>query len=211
MDNNPSTVPPAPEGSGEGENVGQEEPKEPSFEEKALQMVNEATGRNYPDLETAQKAIKDTYSFVGDDTIKELKTKAQEFDKMKKRPLEGTAKAEEFYSKVDKMEFLLRHPDAEPYADIIGAIARDKGISWFDAYESSQGEKIKAIVEKEKKEKEAESPSFVESGQRLPEGKMAVSAEEFKKLPLEEQKKIVEKLPQWGEKIPRGILRSTKT
>lgn len=207
---NPTPVTPQP-----GEGVNDPPTEEVKPEQLVLNSINEATGRNYPTLEEAKKGLKETYGFVGDEVIAELRRKAQEFDKLKARPLQGTEKSEEFYKKVDKMEFLLKFPDARPYADMIGAIARDKGVSWFEAYETTEsGKKIQKIVEKDVEERKAAEPSFVTGGgARLAPSQQltGMSTEEFSKLPLEEQKKIIEKLPIWSEKIPKGTFRSKKT
>jgi len=214
MSDNPSTVPSEADVTSEGgENVGGET-QAPSYEEKLLQEINEATGRNYKTLEEAKKGIKETYSFVGSDVIAELRRKAQEYDKLKTRmEKERTPEVQqnEFYQKVDKLELVMKHPDVEPYADLVGAIAREKGISWIEAYEQTpEGKKIQAMVERDRKEKEKESPSFAESNQRIPGGKMGISREEFAKLPLEEQKKIISKLPAWNDKFPQGHFISSK-
>jgi hypothetical protein len=208
MNDNPTTVPSeANVTSEEGVNVGESQ----GSGQELLNKINEATGRNYTSLEEAMKGVQETYKFVGSETIAELRRKAQEFDKLKRRPLEGTEKAEEFYRKVDRMEFLLKYPDAEPIADLVGAIAREKGISWFEAYETTEaGKKLQKFVEREKKEREAARPSFIQSGQRLPEGQMAISPEEFSRLSLEEQRKIVEKLPGWNKEIPKTTFGSKK-
>ncbi len=213
MVDNPSTVPSggelAPE---EGENVAEEsQAPESSPEEKLLTEINQATGRNYANLQEAIKGIKETYSFVGSEVIAELRKKAQEYDKLKRQTLPPEEKAQEFYKKVDRMEFLLKYPEAESVVGLVAAIAKDKGMSYAEAYESTpEGKRLQKIVEQEKKEKEAAQPEHLVPGQRLGPGEISISLEEFSRLPLEEQRKIVSKLPGWSEKLPRGHFSSTR-
>ena len=169
-----------------------------------LKEVNEATGRNYQSLEEAKKGLKETYSFVG--SLGDVKEKARQFELLQKEKKTAKDEVEEKYAKIDRMEFLFQYPEAERVIEEVEALSKRKGISMKEAYDNSQ---LKKWVEKEVEEQEASMPSFVTSGQRLAPGQVGMSREEFAKLPLEEQKKIVEKLPGWGEKVSKGEYRSS--
>ncbi|KKK74928.1 hypothetical protein LCGC14_2878830, partial [marine sediment metagenome] len=75
------------------------------------------------------------------------------------------------------------------------------GVPMEQAYQDSS---LKKFVEKERKEQEAANPDIVTSGQRLAPGQASLSREDFIRLPLEEQRKIVERLPAWGQQLPKG-------
>lgn len=211
MDPNPSIVPPAPDVSaGEGENAPSPEggTDTPSPEETALKQINESSGRNYTTLDEALKGMKETYSFVGSEALKEIRDKAKKFD-LSSGPPTHEEKTEKFYGKVDRMEFLQLHPEAKEYTGLISAIAKDQDVSWEDAFESDEGKKVQTMIKRDQEESEPANPPFVTSGQRLPEGQTGLTKEEFSKLPLEEQKKIIDKLPGWLEPFPKGTFKSS--
>ena len=212
MVDNPSTVPPEPDVSPEGGENAPSAPEggteAPSPEETALKQINENAGRNYATLDEAFKGMKETYSFVGSDALKEIRDKAKKFD-LSSQPPSAEEKAEKVYGKVDRMEFLQLHPEAKEYTDLVGAIARDQDVSWAEAFDSDEGKKIQGMIKRDQEESEPANPPFVQSGQRLPEGEARMTKEDFSKLPLNEQKKIIDALPSWNEPFPKGTFKSS--
>jgi hypothetical protein len=198
MVDNPLTVPPE---KGEGENVEQG-----NTSQELLAKLNEKAGRNYDSLEEALDGVGETYAFVG--KLGEVKTKAKKYDEMQKAP---PRKEDEYYHKVDKIEFLHQHPEATSVADIVGTLAKTKNVSWEEAYEETQeGKNLQRFVKMDADAQAAKEPAMVESGIRLSGGKGPISKKEFSNLPLEEQKKIVSKLGMWGEKFPLGHFSTSK-
>lgn len=196
--NNLSNVPPETDViPGGGENVVEGQEEKP--EEQLLKGINEATGRDYKTLEEAKKGMAETYKFIG--SLGDIKEKAQAYDSLQTAKKTVKQEIDEKYDKVDRMEFIFNNPDAKDVVGDIASISKQTGKSMQEVYDNSA---LKRLVEKEKKEQEAAHPSFVASGQRLAPGEMAMSTEEFRKLPLEEQEKIVKKLPGWNEVIPKG-------
>lgn len=201
MDNNPSFVPSggdvAPE---EGENVNEGLPQ-------TLKEINEATGRNYSSLDEAKKGMQETYKFVG--ALGDVKKKAEAYDALQKAKMSANEQTKEQTMKVDKLELLYERPDLREFPDVVDLIlegARAKGKKASEFFDESP---LKGFIEKETKEKQAKNPQYTVPGQRLPEGEIGISPEEFNRLPLAEQKKIVEKLPGWNEPLPRGQHYST--
>lgn len=201
MDDNLSFVPSggdvAPEG---GENVSEGIPQ-------TLIEINEVTGRNYSSLEEAKRGIQETYKFVG--SLGDVKKKAQAYDELQTAKKTANQQQAEQSVKVDKLELLYERPDLKEFPDVVDLIlegAKAKGKKASEFFDESP---LKRFIEKENKEKQAKNPPYITSGQRLPEGEIGISPEEFSKLPLSEQKKIVEKLPGWNEPLPRGQHYST--
>ena len=194
MSNNlPTGVPPVSDVK-PGEDGGNVPPKGDTTE-ATLKAINEATGRDYQNLEEAQKGVKETYGFVGQ--MGDLKEKAGKWDAHEAKKTEKQRMKEgrtEESDKVDRLEFLFKNPDTKFVPGVendIQAVAKQKGMSMDEVYKDSV---FSRQVEAEKKSQEAAHPQGIEGG-RLPEGKAGVSLEDFKNLSQEEKDKIVKSLP----------------
>ena len=181
-ENNPSAIPGGDDvDSSEGENVSAPD---------VLSEINKASGRNYPSVDEALKGIRNTYSSVGEKKVApNLNVSVEDKSKPELR-----ADVEALKWRNDKLEFLFLNPEAIGYADEIGAIAHTKNIGWQEAYDNS---KFKSLI-KEKARAGEETP-VVETGQRITQtGKtVGLTRDEFSRLPLADQKRIVESLPTW--------------
>lgn len=102
----------------------------PKVEGLKLEEINSILGKNFTDVETAKKAIKDTFNYVGkkQDDVKEDLTKA------------GYMTKEEF----EKEIFFRDNPDHSKNKDVLEALAKTKGISLREA---SQHDSYKALYE----------------------------------------------------------------
>jgi len=163
----------------------------------SLEEVNKLMGREYKSLDEAQKGLEEQTSYVG-----KLGPKAAEWDKLQaqKTPVERSTEAEAVtIDKVSKMEFLIENPDAKAVADDVQAIAKQRGISMNEVYNSSP---LKKVVDNEVKSHQAANPTYVESG-RLPKGKEKITKDTFKNMSLEDARKLVEKTNAWNEPILR--------
>ena len=199
MEYNPSNIPSDAE-------LTSEEVEDVSTPDKEfLQKVNETTGRNYENMEEALKGLKETYSFVGDETIAKLREKASKFEELsqKEAPKKPQPEYQGMNDRLDRIEFLRKYPEAESVVDVVSSRARDKSVTFEEAY---IGSPLRSMVESEAKRlgKKAK-PGFIESGQRVSIGgtPVDISREEFKKLPLAEKRKIVSRLPGWNKPIER--------
>jgi hypothetical protein len=167
---------------------------------EALRLINESTGRNYLNLEEAQKGLSETYRNIG--ALSDIKDKAMKWDEHQaKKTIKqkvGDANSE-LYSRVDKMEFLNIHPFAKSVVDEIYSIAQSTGKRMEDVYNSSPV--FKQFVENERKSQEASKSQYAE-GDRLSPTVKGVSRDDFKNLPYDEQKKVVTKLDAWNKPIP---------
>jgi len=181
MDNTPN-VPSAPSVSAvEGGNV----------EAVIVEKFNKETGRQFKTVDDAVKSMKDTFDFVA--KLGDVKEKATKYDEMvKSKP--STSSDE----RVDKLEFIYKHPEAKDVVEDVAAIAKTKGTTYETAYESSF---LKKYVESEVEKQKGNAPMYVSPNQRIDANKGPISVEDFKKLTPEEQRKIVTQLPSWGRKV----------
>lgn len=110
-----------------------------------LAQINAATGRNYPDLDTALKAVGDTYKFVG-----------------QKPTSDGPVP--EVEARIKQMEddlFFSRHPEYEDYRPVISKMGSNPA-------EVIASEEFKTIYEKAKGYDESQSvKSVLHSNPRL--------------------------------------------
>jgi len=204
---NPSSVPPASDvNAGGADNVPTSKEEQ---DKQLLTNINESSGREYKTLEEAQKGVKDTYGFIG--KMGEVKDKAQRWDELQAKTSKTQDEiVKETYNpggRIDRIEFSTKHPEAASVIEDIASVAKAEGKSMAEVYQTSS---LKELVEIKKKEQEASNPDFVTSGQRLAPGQTKTSVEEFNQLSLEEQRKIIEKMPQWDEKLPKTSFSSTK-
>lgn len=181
-----------------------------SSESITLEEVNKQTGKDFKSLEEFWKADKEKEGFIGG--LGEVKDKAQKWDEAEAgKTITPQEKIKEEYSpggRIDRIEFNQKFPGTGAVVEEIASIAKARGKSMAEVYPDSYLEKS---VEKERKEQEAASPGVMTPGAKLPPGQLSMSVEDFNKLPLEEQRKIVEKLPQWTEKISEmGSFKSSK-
>jgi len=218
MVDNPTSVPGEPtfpadtspdKGSSEGVNANQEI----SPEQKILNQINEASGRNYASLEEAISGVKETYSFVGSEAMQEMQRLAKAGEKVlsRQKPQSSGERVEQLARQLEEIRFTQSYPEAKSIASLVGDIASKRNLSWEDAYtQTPEGKKLQKLVEIERKEQEAANPATVQSGQRLFGEGRAITRDEFSKLPLEEQRKIVSKLPTYEKIFPKGQYSSGK-
>jgi len=181
---NPSTVAQEAEpDSGAGENV--------SAEELSLKAINEATGRNYRTLADAKVGLKNTYDFVGEP--KEKKDKTPNNSSLRNE-------VEQMRDELSRERFIKEYPEAETVADEVVKMSKIKGVSPREYYEVSP---LKSVVERASSGGE---PSGIESGHRIamPTASGDMTIERFNNLPIQEQRKIITKLPEWNDAVPRG-------
>lgn len=102
----------------------------PKVEGLNLSEINAILGKNFSDVETAKKAIKDTFSYVGKkaDDVKQDLTK------------EGFMTREDF----EKEIFFRDNPEHAKNKDVLEAIAKTKGVSLKEA---SSNEAYKTLYE----------------------------------------------------------------
>jgi len=186
---------------------------QPSGEESkslTLEEINKQTGKDFKTIDEFLKSSKEAESFIGG--LGEIKNKAQKWDEMESRKqVTPQEKIQQEYSpggRIDRIEFNQKFPGTSAVLEEVASIAKARGKSMAEVYNGSY---LQKSVEKELKEQEAAQPGFVASGQRLPKGQTPYSIEDFNKLSLEEQKKIIEKtsLVQ-GESFPKGVFRSSR-
>ncbi len=163
--------------------------------EATLKAINEAAGREYKNIEEANKGIKETFGFVGQ--MGDLKEKAKKYDAIQEKKSQKQKEKDgrtEDTDRMNRLEFLFKNPDAKFVPGVendIQAVAKQKGISMEEVYKDSV---FSRQVETEKKSQEAASPQGIE-GSRLPEGKAGISLEDFKALSQEKKDEIVMSLP----------------
>jgi len=202
--NNPSGVPGSSlENAAEAENVN----GNPT--EGALAEINMATGRNYATLEEATKGVKETYSFVsGVGTVKE---KAQKYDEIQA----GKSAAEQAkdvnsdkWEKFDKQSFLYGNPQAASVADDVFAIAKAKNVTMEEAYNDSP---LKGFIDKQVAEQEPARGALAPSG-AIAGGANGgpVNRDEFNRLPLEEQRKLIGAFETSNQKVGKGVYHSSQ-
>lgn len=187
--NNPSDVPGGeditPAG---GENVNTPDP---------LAEINKATGRDYKTLPEAMGGLKETYAYVGEkkDDTPQQPNQGEDINKMTKVKLRDKVNTLEW--EVKKNNFLAQNPEAKDYADEILAIAKAKGLEPQKAYDDSR---FKTLI---KEQSQAGDAPIVDTGNRIipSSEELGMSLEKFNALPLEEQQKIVDKLPMYNARI----------
>jgi len=202
--NNPSDVPGDPHvSSAEAENVN----GNPT--EGTLAEINKATGRNYTSLEEATKGINETYSFVGNlGDVKDKATKYDEIQAGKSAADQAKDVNAEKWETFDKQSFLYGNPNAKSVADDVFAIAKAKGITMEQAYEASP---LKGFIDKQVAEQEPARGSLTPSGAIAGGGNAGpVNREDFNRLPLAEQKKLVSAFSTANESVGKGIYHSSR-
>jgi len=175
-----------------------------------LDELNKETGQNFKSVDDFLRSWKEKEQFIGG--LGELKDKAKRWDEQEsKKNVDPQQKIQEEYNpggRIDKMEFRQIHPEAASVIDEVAAMAKSEGRSMSEVYKSSS---LKRFVEKERKEQEAKNPDYVESGQRLVPGRTGFKKEDFNKLSLEEQRKVVSKFKLGkGSPFPKGVYQSSK-
>jgi hypothetical protein len=123
-------------------------------------ILNETLGKDFPNDETALKAVKDTFNFVGKtgqfqevlDTVKQeqgLKTEEEAINYLKGLSSNkgGGEDKGDFVSRKELAErdFFNENSEYKPYKEVIKAIAKDKGMSIQDAVNSDE---VKPFIEK---------------------------------------------------------------
>lgn len=121
-------------------------------------VLSEHLGKDFPDDETALKAVKDTFSYVGKagQEVKELKNKLASL-----KP-ENLNRVEELERAIKETQFYADNPDYKPYKDIINSF---KGQTPDEVVNS---EAFKTVFGKMKSYDESEkSKSVLSSNPRL--------------------------------------------
>jgi len=199
--NNPSDVPGSSlENAAEAENVN----GNPT--EGALAEINKATGRNYASLEEATKGVKETYSFVsGVGTVKEKAQKYDDIQASKSAAEQAKDIDADKWAKFDKQSFLYGNPQAASVADDVYAISKARGIPMEQAYNDSP---LKGFIDKQTAEQEPARGALAPSG-AIAGGAQSgpVTSEEFNKLPLEEQRKIIGVFETSNQRVGRSTKR----
>lgn len=147
-----------------------------------LGYIKKVTGREFKSVEDFEKHYKELSSFVGKNP-KELKDKADSFDRIMTEANAAVKSAEngektnlqdsevsQLKAKVQEMEFLGKHPEAKNSLELIASVAKGKGVSLEEAYESGLKDLITSKSESEKA-KEQEQFVGVESKSRISQGK----------------------------------------
>jgi len=208
-------------GSAEGEeNVSEatnlENSPSPADTLSEAEYFQKLTGRK--DIKTKEdfeKHYQNLKKLVGDQAIAELRKKAEAYDKLQQEiekeadeflaSEEGQEFAKELEADVEKsevadlkerleaIEFLKKHPEAEPYLDVIRSFASYSGTSLEEAYEQRLKDLIDSKLEAEKLKKE-ERNIGVESKPRLSSSKIAKLSqlvEQIKKAPTDDAKEAL--------------------
>ena len=202
--NNPSGVPgESLENSAEAENVN----GNPTT--GTLAEINQATGRNYATLEDATKGMQETYSFVGN--LGEIKDKAVKYDEAqaaRTNAQRATDASNDTMNRVEIMEFRYSHPEAKSVEADIQAIAQAKGITMDEAYNQSP---MKSFIDKQVQEQAPATGSLAPSGAISGEGSLGpANIDDFNKLPLAEQKKLVGTFTSATQVVGKGIYHSSR-
>lgn len=154
--------------SAEGEGNDSSASEQQQSSEDILTKLNEASGRDYKDLETALKGVKDTYSFVGKAKQKEQKESNEE-EKVA-TPKDELASLREQVNEISlqsqEQALLKLHPESEKVIPDVKRIAQADGVSLIEAYKDSKYPDLlseKSDAEKEEKSTVASSKSQVGS------------------------------------------------
>lgn len=181
----------------------------PGGEKLSLEEINKQTGKQFKSIDEFLESSKKAESFIGG--LTEVREKAQKWDEAEARKtVTPENKIKEEYSsggRIDRIEFNQKFPGTSAVVEEVASIAKARGKSMAEVYEGSY---LQKSVEKEVKEQEATQPGVIVPGQRLPEGQVGLSREDFNKLPMEEQKKIMDKLPGWEQQLPKTGFKSSK-
>jgi len=189
----------------------------PSEEAKYYQGL---TGRedikSKADFEKHYEGLK---KLVGDQAVAELRKKADAYEKLQieiskeadeflntkegketMKEFEKGAISEEVHSirdELDDMKFLKKNPESETFLDVIKAVAKEKGISKEEAYQSHLKDLITSKLEVEKSKAEEQSIG-VESKSRIAPGITAEVSQLIDKVKktdsLEAKQQLVEKV-----------------
>jgi len=174
-----------------------------------LAEINKATGRDYATLDDATKGMSETYNFVG--SLGEVKDKATKYDEIqagKSAAEQAKDRDADKWEKFDKQSFLYNNKDAAGVADDVYAIAKSKGVTMEQAYNDSP---LKGFIDKQVAEQEPARGALAPSGAIA--GGVAggpLNAEEFNRLPLEEQRKVIGALETSNHPVGRGVYHSTQ-
>ncbi len=169
-------------------------------------------GREFKNLSDFEQHYKNLSSYVGDDAIKSIRTKAEDYDKLMKEATEiektlvedtkeipqtqepaqlpGSEKIKDLETTVSKLtedlndeKFVKKYPDAESVLDIVKALSEKTGKSREDVYSTTE---IKTLLEDRKTLKELQAlPSKdlgVESKTRMSPPKSQILGDLIKQL-----------------------------
>lgn len=150
-----------------------------------LEEINNLTGRNYKDIETARKGLTDTYKFIGkagkiEAEKKQLQERVEEQDKILSTEL----------SQLKQTLFYTQNPQYSPYKDIISSMGSDaskvvESEAFKKVFESlsaaEQAKKSKSVLETnprigEAKTKIDEAKTLVKNGRYSEASEAAVQA-----------------------------------
>jgi len=128
-----------------------------------LEEINNLTGRNYKDVETARKGLTETYKFVGkagkyESEVKKLQEIVEEKDKLLGSEL----------TQVKETLFYTQNPEYAPYKDIIASMGKDAA----KVVESETFKKVFEAVSQADKAKK--SKSVLETNPRIGEAKTKI-------------------------------------
>jgi len=202
--NNPPGVPgESLENSAEAGNVN-DNPTEGTLAE-----INKATGRNYATLEDATQGMTETYGFMG--KLSEVKDKAEKYDQQqaaKSSAQQAKDVNADKWANFDKQSFLYANPAAASVAEDVYSIAQAKGISMEQAYQASP---LKGFVDQQAAEQAPATGSLAPSGAISGEGSSGpVNRDDFNKLSLDEQRKLVGTFSSANQKVGKGIYKSSQ-
>lgn len=145
-------------------------------------ILNETLGKNFKDDETALKAVKDTFNFVGKagqlqkvlDEVKKVKgfeTEKEAMSYLNEKIAEGEKGEkdvpDDYVSHKDLAErdFFNENPQYKPYQRVIKTLAKDKGV---DIAEVVNSEELKPFLEKVVAHDKAENDkSVIHSNSRI--------------------------------------------
>jgi len=170
-----------------------------------LSIIEEATGRRYPDINEAKRALKETFGYVGKagNYEKLVKTIAEKLDlgdekgvkewleNIEEKPTKTQSSANPVEEKVSELEFIIANPDLKPHLPFLKKLAKADGVSLEEAKNSDIFQDYLKT-----KSSQNESPnSIIESNRRVGfQDSLKPLVEEYKKTNSEEVgQKLVEK------------------
>lgn len=146
----------------EADSSEQEEGQEDVAGNLSLEELNKIAGREFDSREDFLKHYDNLKSLVGDQKRVQAEKKAQEVEKVTEENLTLAERLSSLEASIEEGRFIDTNPDAKDSLDDLRALAKGKGVSLQEAWESG----FKDLVEA-KKARESETEIGVNSKNRL--------------------------------------------
>jgi hypothetical protein len=163
-----------PDNSGETMNQGASNQADDSATDP-LSIIGKLTGREFKSTEDFGNHYKELSKFVGANPA-ELKRKADLFDTIMNTSNEKPVKNEvknsssdnselgEVKLKIQEFELTKKHPESEKFLDLIGSVAKSKGLSLNEAYESHVQDIVLSKLREDETKAKEKSPLIENKG-----------------------------------------------